>query len=190
METMNFGEPQASQGENSAPEAPVGGTDGENGGNKGKKGLIWAGVGLEVLIAVVGGWQYWRYINSPYYKQMQAVKEFEKFYEDDNIGGKTPEETLALYIEAIKRGDIDSAIKYVGAGAAKEDIKSQLLEYKSLGKFQNYVDLLIKVKRSSDESLNWNPDDVLFEVLDARGKRVLAMYIYKAKNSVWKIREI
>ena len=174
METINFGEEQ----NNSAPKAPR------------NKKLIWGGVILAVLILAVIGWQYWQYVNSPYYQQMKAVKALEKLYTDDTIGGKTPEETLVLYTDAIRRDDIESALKYVGAGTAKDEARNQIMEYKNLGKFQVYVDLLVKAKLSPDKDLNWNPDDVLYEVLDENGRRVLAMYIYKTKIGIWKIREI
>ena len=154
------------------------------------KKLIWGGVVLGALILTVGGWQYWQYTHSVYYQQMKAIKTLEKFYADDEIGGKTPEETLSLYTDAIKKGDIDSALKYVGGGTAKDEVKKQLLEYKNLGKFQVYTDLLIKAKLSPDKDLNWNPDDALYEVLDENGRRILAMYIYKTKTGIWKIREI
>ncbi|MDP1891630.1 MAG: hypothetical protein Q8K55_12120, partial [Gemmatimonadaceae bacterium] len=98
METINFGEEQ----NNSAPEAP----------NNRKKKLIWAGIILAVLILSVIGWQYWQYTHSTYYQQMKAAKELEKLYADDTIGGKTPEETLALFLDAVKKEDFELASQY------------------------------------------------------------------------------
>ena len=79
METINFGEPQASQeeknqNENSAPKAPNG--EPKQNWRKNKK-LIWAGIILAVLILAVLGWQYWQYTHSVYYQQMKAVKMIE-----------------------------------------------------------------------------------------------------------------
>ena len=42
-------------------------------------------------------------------KQMAEILELQK---NDNYGGKTPEETLDLYITALKAGDIELASKY------------------------------------------------------------------------------
>src|SRR3989344_9151310 len=40
----------------------------------------------------------------------------EEPYKNDTYGGKTPEETWAMYIDALKKGDIDLAIKYYAVG--------------------------------------------------------------------------
>ncbi|MFZ2038577.1 MAG: hypothetical protein WAV11_01390 [Minisyncoccia bacterium] len=44
----------------------------------------------------------------------------------DNIGGQTPEETLDMYIEALKREDLDGAVKLYEI--AEQDRKKQSLE--------------------------------------------------------------
>src|SRR3989344_2339975 len=45
-------------------------------------------------------------------RALQDTKEWEAQYENDTYGGTTPEETLALFIDALKKGDIDLASKY------------------------------------------------------------------------------
>ena len=107
---MNFGEPEASQGEE----------NGENAGNSSpapqaprNKKLIWAGAVLAVLILAVVGWQYWQYTQTPFYKQTQMVKAIdESLKESEKWGGKTPEETVALFTDAVKKGDFALASKY------------------------------------------------------------------------------
>jgi hypothetical protein len=44
--------------------------------------------------------------------QRVDVERVRKLYEEDTYGGKTPEETLALFIDALKKGDTDLAAKY------------------------------------------------------------------------------
>lgn len=50
------------------------------------------------------------------YKWQKSVEDFqnalEKPYREDVYGGKTPEETWTMFLDALKRGDIDSASRY------------------------------------------------------------------------------
>ena len=98
------------QGGNNS-DAPQGG--GRSSDQKRRRKLIWAGIVLATLILAVIGWQYWQYTQSPYYQQMRAVKMIEaQQKESDKWGGKTPEETVRLFTEAIKKGDFELASKY------------------------------------------------------------------------------
>lgn len=45
-------------------------------------------------------------------KGEKRVGELEKQYREDTYGGSTPEETLHLFIDALKAGDINLAAKY------------------------------------------------------------------------------
>ncbi|MFH1048280.1 MAG: hypothetical protein V1732_01300, partial [Patescibacteria group bacterium] len=109
METINFSE-ENNINNNSAPKAPD--NEPRQSGAR-KKKLIWAGIILAVLILAVIGWQYWQYTQSVYYKQMKAVKMIEKdLKEQDKWGGKTPEETVRMFTEAVKKGDFELASKY------------------------------------------------------------------------------
>ncbi len=45
-------------------------------------------------------------------EQMRLAKEKSKLLENDHYGGKTPEETLALFVEALKKKDYKLAAKY------------------------------------------------------------------------------
>lgn len=169
METISFEE----QNGDSAPKAP---------NNRNKK-LIWAGIILAVLILAVVGWQYWQYTQSPYYQQMKAVKLLEKMEkESDKWGGKTPEETVALFRDAIKKGDFELAAKY----GDEEKIKSELEKIKAIGK----IDLIIrelevgKVKEISGFGGN---NVNLIAQIDGIEVRVLSMY--KSDGGTWKIVE-
>ncbi len=65
-------------------------------------------LGLGVLYAL--------HFFSPEYRQEQAaiqkLKEIQDQYAKDTYGGNTPEETIKLFIDALKKGDIDLAAKY------------------------------------------------------------------------------
>ncbi len=166
METMNFGEEQ----NNSAPKAP---------NNRNKK-LIWAGVILAVLILSVIGWQYWRYIHSSYYQQMKAVKMLEKLYADDNIGGKTPEETLALFLEAVKKEDFDLAGQYAVYGG-REDLKKWLIGIKENGQIDEFIKAYSQAIKEKGAGT-----DVQFSVYE-NGKEVSNIGLSKNPKGIWKI---
>ncbi len=172
METINFGEEQ----NNSAPKAP---------NNRNKK-LIWAGVVLAALILSVIGWQYWQYIHSTYYQQMKAVKALEKLYADDEMGGKTPEETLALFLEAVKKEDFDLASQYAIYGM-RDSIKSNLLKIKNGGN----ISLLIKDLNHTEKIMTpeFGPDSLDFVIKENDIKKYTVLSMGKNKNGIWKINE-
>ena len=73
--------------------------------------------GVMIAIVLVGGlvlsiMQYIRYRYSPEYRAGENLKKIEKQYAEDSYGGDTPEETLALFISALKVGDTNLAAKY------------------------------------------------------------------------------
>ena len=203
METINIGEPQASQeeknqneaspaglsaesaqvaektedktgqGENSAPKAP----------NNRKKKLIWAGIILAVLILAVLGWQYWQYTHSVYYQQMKAVKEWGKMAkESEKWGGKTPEETVKLFTEAVKKGDFDLASKY----GNQEKIMPVLEKMRTEGKTGAFIKDLETAELKEIPGFGGdNFDLVIYE----NGKEYWIMGLFKSDNGTWKIVE-
>ncbi len=165
METMNFGEEQ----NNSAPKAPR------------NKKLIWSGIILAVLILSIAGWQYWQYTHSLYYQQMQAVKNLEKMAkESDKYGGKTPEETVRLFTEAIKKGDFELASKY----GNKEKILPVLEKMKNDNKIDQLINWLEigKINEFSDK----NYSDLKVKKM---GQEIWIMGLFKSNSGTWKIVE-
>ena len=167
METINFGEEQ----NNSAPKAPM--------SNRNKK-LIWAGIILAALILSVIGWQYWQYTNSTYYQQMKAVKALEKLYADDNIGGKTPEETLALFLDAVKKEDFDLASQYA-IYSAREDVKKWLIDIKENGQMEEFIKIYSQTVKEKGAGT-----DVAFNVYE-NNKVVDSIGMNKNPKGIWKI---
>jgi hypothetical protein len=81
--------------------------------------IKYAAGGVGVVIAALGviwGIGYWRMTHDPEYVRSREgeriMDEWKKMYADDTYGGDTPEETLRLFIDALKRGDTDLASKY------------------------------------------------------------------------------
>ena len=166
METINFGEEQ----NNSAPEAP----------NNRKKKLIWAGIILAVLILSVIGWQYWQYTHSTYYQQMKAVKELEKLYADDTMGGKTPEETLALFLDAVKKEDFELASQYA-IYDGREDLKKWLISIKEKGQITEFIIAYSQAIKEKGAGT-----DIQFSVYED-GKEISNIGLSKDLKGIWKI---
>lgn len=178
METMKFGEPQASQGENNS-DAPQSG--GRSSDQKRRRKLIWSGVILAALILAVIGWQYWQYTQSPYYQQMKAVKEIEKMAkESDKWGGKTPEETVRLFMEAIKKGDFELASKY----GNRDQIFPVLERMKNEEKINKLVNWL-----ETGEIKTFAGGNDINLMIKENGKEFWILSMHKSDSGTWKIDE-
>lgn len=97
---------------------------------KTKKFLMWAGI--VVLAILVLGFGYPIYNEWKGRKGVEnlanALKQFEiddyKAAMADTYGGKTPQETLQMYIDAVEKGDYELASKYFIGDRQKEELKS------------------------------------------------------------------
>jgi len=78
---------------------------------------------LAIIIVILGGYIVWYEYLSPDAKYRSEVEQsalelpgkmdaYKKAREEDTYGGKTPEETLQMFIEALKQGDVELASKY------------------------------------------------------------------------------
>ena len=167
MEKVNF------EGQNisKAPKAPR------------NKKLIWGGIILAVLILSVIGWQYWQYTHSIYYRQMQGIKELERLAkESDKFGGKTPEETVRLFTEAVKKGDFDLASKY----GNRDQIMPVLEKMKTDGRTDQLIKDLENGKLEENPGFGGNSFDL--RIMDG-GKKYWIMGLFKSDEGTWKISE-
>ena len=75
--------------------------------------MIGAFLAIVVFLAGVA-WliQYYQYRHSSQYQAQKYIDEMTRKYQEDTYGGSTPEETLQLFIDALKKGDTDLAAKY------------------------------------------------------------------------------
>ena len=186
METMKFGEPEASQ--DKASPASGGASQGEGNNSSAPKAprnrkLIWAGIILAALILAVIGWQYWQYTQSPYYQQMRAVKMIEaQQKESDKWGGKTPEETVRLFTEAVKKGDFELASKY----GNRDQIMPVLEKMKAEGRMEAFINDLDMAELKEIPGFDGNNFDL---VIYEDNKEYWIMGLYKSDGGTWKIVE-
>src|SRR3989344_5678415 len=103
----------------------------------------WYGVFFLVLLA---GGVLWFVLNGmPHINNLRANWEakrlqnaWEKPYREDKYGGKTPEETYDMFLEALKKGDTTLASKYFEI-EKQDDWKKTLEEYKKQDLLANFV---------------------------------------------------
>jgi len=115
---------------------------------KSKKFLI--GAGIVVMVFVVFGFGY------PVYEEWKGrkgvenlAKALKQLEEDDykaamadTYGGKTPQETLQMYIDAVEKGDYELASKYFIGDKQNEELKSS--NEMSKGEVVKYLSILKK----------------------------------------------
>jgi len=153
---------------------------------------------LLIIIIAVGGFFVWNRYFSPsaklarqtqenYQKYLDFQKNYENAMKNDTYGGKTPEETLKMFIDALKKGDIELASKYFMLredGTPDPKWGDGLIKTKEAGKLQEVISLLSKTKPAGSIMEGYFG----FEIRDAKNKLVSDINIRLNKYSnVWKI---
>lgn len=146
---------------------------------------IAGGVGLVVLaVGVLYSVRLYKYRARPEYRAEQYFKDLERRYREDPYGGSTPEETLQLFIEALKQGDIELAAKYFPPDEQAKWL-SELEEVKTKGFLSRMIEELQKTKVTKRE-------DVAYFTL-VNEKNVVESQLVMRKNTLsskWKIVEL
>lgn len=150
--------------------------------------LKYGGVALVIVllgIVAIFGIQYIRYRTSPEYKAISDLKNLEKRYAEDPYGGETPEETLRLFIEALKSGDTDLAAKYFVLDKQdqwREDL-AKIQEKNLLGDMIKDLEKLKKIKENTEEVFYTTTNE----------KNIVSVQLIIGKNPYsnrWKIYEL
>ncbi len=148
--------------------------------------LVLGGLLLGYFIGVEIGFR----LIVPYVYEMkteQILKDYAKPYLEDVIGGDTPEETIDLFIEALKKEDYDLAVKYF-------EIQEQP-RWRESFKTPNKKNLDEWIKELESNKNSWhkdqeNEDTVDFWYNTGAGETEITNSIYLRKNfnNKWKIR--
>ena len=160
--------------------------------------------GLLGLIALVGGSFFvWSMYFSPEAKYIQKVEKsmaelpgkieaYKKDMEADTYGGKTPEETLQMFIDALKKGDVELASKYFALDddlVRDEEWLEALKKTKEAGELQEVADRL-SLARPNLEARAYE-DDFKFTVKDKDGNyRAYIDMGFNKYSKVWKIESL
>lgn len=87
----------------------------------------------------------------------RIIKELERPYREDKYGGKTPEETFDLFLNALRKGDIELASKYFELEKQEEwkDTLQELKDNQEVGDFisnlENYRRIWIISRKTETE---------------------------------------
>jgi N-acetylneuraminic acid mutarotase len=151
-----------------------------------KIGAIVLG-GFFILYLILMGPELWRS-----YKWQKAVDDYEeamrKPYKEDIYGGKTPEETWQMFLDALKKGDIDLASKYYDV-EHQENGKIKLEELKNSAKLQNWIRELETLEKDQNQS-SQNRAYYSYRYYDKQTQRYLwstTIFYLNPYTQVWKI---
>ena len=152
-----------------------------------KNVLKFLGIGLGIVALGVGalfGIRYLQYRNSPEYQALAEMKKLEKAYAQDPYGGETPEETLRLFIDALKKGDTDLAAKYFVLDAQPEWVEG-LKKIKEKELLDEMVKDLERTKPYRSQAEN----QIFFTVGNENGEAITTIDLVKIYGR-WKIRDL
>ncbi len=126
----------------------------------------------------------------------RAIAEMEEAFRNDTYGGKTPEETLQLFITALEAGDIELASKYFALEDNMNDPDyltrrkwEEGLQQKTEEELKSVVSILQRAIPDEDSSAY--ESDYKFIVQDSQGELEAFINMELNKNSgVWKIESL
>ena len=145
-------------------------------------------LGVAAGIAVLGlgamyGIKYFKYRNDPDYRATLEMEKLNKLYAQDSFGGDTPEETLRLFIDALKNGDTNLAAKYFVLD--KQSVwKEYLAKIKEKGMLENMIGDLAKT------NLKVNDNTAFFTLFNNDGFESQLVMHKNLLNGKWKITEL
>ncbi|MBI4134773.1 MAG: hypothetical protein HY471_01540 [Candidatus Sungbacteria bacterium] len=153
-----------------------------------KSTLKIAGViaGFIVLAALVlFALDYYEYRKSPEYQALKQYKEWEESYRNDPYGGSTPEETLQLFIDALKKGDIELASKYF----IIDEQEKWIVNLKQIQE-KNLLDEMIRDLKREKSKHEIGDGQVSFDIANDQSQGALTILLGRGPNNRWKILDL
>lgn len=153
-----------------------------------KTSLKFVGGFVVIVVLAFGSIYYLSYYNSPEQKAIRYYKNLEKQYAEDTYGGKTPEETLQLFIDALKAGDVELASKYFVV-EEREKRKEFLQKVDNAGNLSLFINELSR-KNYSKRDFNGLEESFIFTFYNAKDNTSITVDINRLPNGIWKITDI
>lgn len=119
---------------------------------------------------------------SPERQAERRLADLERRYAEDTYGGKTPEETLELFINALKAGDIELASKYFVL-----DKQEEWLENLRVVKNKNFLQEMIGDLQRPREKKSTNKNQATFYIYNDNKQLAIAINVARGPNGIWKI---
>mgnify|MGYP001617669705 CR=1 FL=1 len=166
----------------------------QNAQGGGNNKVSWLGKYRVVIFVLVGviiilflgiyalGW----YGDWKFNKDLKALQqESDRPYLEDTYGGKTPKETLEMFITAVEKEDFDLASKYFVL-SKQEEWRGGLIN----GKEKGNLDVFIKnMKMAEDRGSLWE-GNYQMEVKNIQEGLSIVIDFIKYPQGIWKIQEI
>lgn len=162
---------------------------------------ILIGLGVVVLVFIL--WYVYLVFFSPaarrdfetrknYEQAMRAIGAYEDAMRNDTYGGKTPQETLNLFIDALEKEDVELASKYfVLRDDGSQDLQwlEGLKRAKEENKIQEFIDVL--VLSQPDLKARISEEYYVFVSYNKNGEIILELDLrFNKYSGIWKIENL
>ena len=152
--------------------------------------FAWAG-GFEALKQSYKMWSDSKKAYEATKKFEEGLKQYYKVLEEDTYGGKTPQETLDMFISALEKGDIDLAAKYfdLDDNLSRKEWEDGLKQAAAEGRIPEIINLCHQFKPSPHQS--WVTTTYEFIIVGNNGlvEHTLLMQ-FNEYSKVWKIKSM
>ncbi len=142
---------------------------------------------LIIIVAVVFAvWQTW--LAGPESEAEKKIKAWEAAMRADNFGGKTPDETLKMFVAALRAGDMEQASRFflLDEEGSREKWVEELNEAKELGRIEKIISFLSNVTSAPEEITS--ESDFKFRFNDEGNIGFLDLEL-NTFSGVWKIED-
>jgi hypothetical protein len=126
-------------------------------------------------------------------KAMQYVESVQQKLREDTYGGKTPEETIAMFADALEKGDVDLAIKYVYESEGSQssigrrgEFRNAILKAQEEGKILEIVNALRGMQKGEG---GIDGISAFFEYKNQEKEFYISL-IFNEFSGVWKIQSL
>ena len=143
--------------------------------------VLVVALGMGALFVI----DYIRYQKSPEYQAQKEAEQIKKEYAEDPYGGDTPEQTLQLFIEALKKGDMDLAVKYFVLDK-QEEWRADLAQIQEKGLLDEMIGDLEREKYKNRVNDNY----FTFSIANDQNEVALTITITRGLSKKWKIQDL
>lgn len=169
--------------------------------NKKNNKKTWVLIGLAIFLILGGFFAYENYFSTEARSNRETQKNYQKYLDweksyneamkNDTYGGKTPQETLDMFVEALRAGDTELASKYFTLKDGKEDSRLEwkrvMDDKKNSGGLEEIINLLLEAKPAGSSVEGYFG----FEIRGKMGDLVSDVNMVLNKESqVWKIESL
>ena len=144
--------------------------------------------GYKMLKQVYDDWNTSRKAHEAIQKYNEFLDQYYKTLAEDTYGGKTPQETLNMFIDALEKGDIDLASKYFALddNLSRKKWEDGLKKASEEGRIAKIIDIAKKVQPSDIQSgLN---TEFEFVIVGNNGLVEYSIFMqFNEYSKIWKI---